>query len=402
MNARNTFNSFGRISRLLHWTMALLILAMIPLGFVAENMAHAINAPGAAPTDSQMAQVITLFSLHKTTGVLVFFLALIRLVWMLTQPKPVSLHPENKLENFAAELVHYTLYGALVLVPLSGWLHHAAATGFAPIWWPFGQTLPFVPQDAALSQVFSVLHFLAIWVLIGALALHIAGTVKHHLIDKDSTLLRMARGVAAGQPGKHSIALPVLAAMAIWVIVPLGAFAAGWFATGAQTGPKLEQVASDWQVQDGSLNISILQMGNTVQGSFADWTAQISYAEDTSVEKNGEVTVTIAIPSLTLGSVTQQAMGPDYFDAAQFATAVFQADLLRRDTGLVAEGTLTIKDISIPLSLPFTLEIADGVATASGSGQVNRLDYGMGKTVTDAGTLAFEVTIDFALTATRS
>jgi cytochrome b561/polyisoprenoid-binding protein YceI len=403
MSARNTFNSYGRISRLLHWTTALLIVAMIPLGFVAENMAHAINSPGAAPTDAQMAQVITLFSLHKTIGVALFFLALIRLVWMLTQPKPVSLHPDRKLETFAAELVHYALYGALVLVPLSGWLHHAAATGFAPIWWPFGQTLPFVPQDPALSQGFSVLHFLAVWVLIGALALHIAGTVKHHLIDKDSTLMRMARGMAAGQPGAHATTLlPVLAAVTLWAAVPLGAYAAGLFATGAQTGPKLEQVASDWQVQEGSLNISILQMGKTVQGSFADWTAQISYAEDLSAEKNGEVTVTIAIPSLTLGSVTQQAMGPDYFDATQFATAVFQADLMRRDAGLVAEGTLTVRDVSVPLNLPFTLTITDGVAQASGSAQVNRLDFGIGKTVTDAGTLAFDVAIEFALTAARS
>jgi cytochrome b561/polyisoprenoid-binding protein YceI len=401
MTARNTFNSYGRISRLLHWITALLILLMIPLGFVATNMAHAINAPGAAPSDAEMARVITLFSIHKTIGVALFFLALIRLVWMLSGPKPVPLHPERKLETFAAELVHYALYGALVLVPLTGWLHHASATGFAPIWWPLGQTLPFVPQDAELSRIFSTLHFLAVVILVGSLFLHIAGAVKHQVIDKDSTLYRMARGTAAGQPGSHATALPAIAAAFVWVLVPVGAASIGWFGPGAQTGPKLEQVASDWQVQDGSLGISIVQMGSAVQGEFADWTAQISYADDPSTEKNGEVNVTISISSLTLGSVTQQAMGPDYFDATQFATATFQADLLRTDTGLVADGTLTIKDIAMPLRLPFTLKIEGNAATAQGSAQVNRMDFGIGQSVTETGTLAFEVAIDFALTATR-
>ncbi len=80
---------------------------------------------------------------------------------------------------------------------------------------------------------------------------------------------------------------------------------------------------------------------------------------------------------------------------------MFQADILRNDAGLVAEGTLTIKDVAIPLSLPFTLDITDNVATAKGSAQVNRMDFGIGKTVTETGTLAFDVGIDFTLTATR-
>jgi cytochrome b561/polyisoprenoid-binding protein YceI len=401
MTTHNTFNSYGRISRALHWITAILILAMIPMGFVAENMAHAINAPGAAPSDADMARVVTLFSLHKTIGVALFFLALIRLIWMLTQPKPVPLHPERKLETFLAEVVHYALYGALVLVPLTGWIHHASATGFAPIWWPFGQGLPFIPQNAAVSQAFSTLHFLAIIILIGALVLHIAGAVKHQVIDQDSTLRRMTRGVADGTPTEHATALPVLAAVLVWILVPLGAASAGWFTTTSASGPQLEQVASDWQVQDGTLAISVVQMGSTVQGEFSDWTAQISYDEAATTPKTGEVTVTISIPSLSLGSVTQQAMGPDYFDAGQFATAVFQADLNRTETGLVADGTLTIKDKSIPLSFPFALDITNGVASAQGSAQVNRMDFGIGQSVADAGTLAFEVMIDFALTATR-
>ena len=56
------------------------------------------------------------------------------------------MNADQKLERFAAETVHWVLYGALVIVPLSGWISHAAAAGFAPIWWPFGQGLPLVPK----------------------------------------------------------------------------------------------------------------------------------------------------------------------------------------------------------------------------------------------------------------
>ena len=88
------------------------------------------------------------------------------------------------------------LYASLVLVPLTGWLHHAASEGFAPILWPFGQNLPFVPKSPALVSEVTVRPALAVhyglWP--GPLVLHIAGALKHHVVDKDSTLRRMLPG----------------------------------------------------------------------------------------------------------------------------------------------------------------------------------------------------------------
>lgn len=402
MSLQNTPTSYGRLSRVLHWATALLILAMIPLGFVAEQFAHALNVADTAPTESQLARTITLFSIHKTIGVLVFFLALIRVIWMLTQIKPALLHTDRKLESFAAELVHFLLYGALVLVPLTGWVHHAATTGFAPIWWPFGQTLPFVPKSPEVSALFSTLHGISVWVLIGSLVLHIAGALKHHLIDRDITLLRMLRGHSGGTPQAHRALFPALVALGIWAVATVGSAVGITEKSSSQPSLQLAQVSSDWIVQDGNLAISIQQMGATVSGSFADWTAQISYTEDPTQQKNGEITVTVSIPSLTLGSVTQQAMAPDYFDADKFPTAVFKADILRQDGGLVAEGLLTIKDQSVPLSLPFDLQVDGNTAIANGQTSTNRLDFGIGQSVTDAGTLGFLVGIEVSLTANRN
>jgi len=155
----NSTSHYGSVTKFLHWVMALGILTMIPLGIIAHD----------APFDSSdaLARKALLFSVHKTLGVALFFAALSRIFWALSQPKPALLNSEKPVESFLAGLVHWMLYASLVGVPLSGWIGHAATTGFAPIWWPFGQSLPFVPKDEAVAHVFSWLHFVLLLALVG-------------------------------------------------------------------------------------------------------------------------------------------------------------------------------------------------------------------------------------------
>ena len=128
MRLTNSSSQFGAVTKTFHWLTAFLILTNIPLGLIAHEMPF--------DTVEALTRKAWLFSLHKTTGVTVFFIALLRIVWALSQPRPGLLNADNRLEAFAAETVHWLLYGALVAVPLSGWIGHAATTGFAPIWWP--------------------------------------------------------------------------------------------------------------------------------------------------------------------------------------------------------------------------------------------------------------------------
>ena len=130
MTARNTATRYGAVAKTFHWLTALLILTAIPLGLIAGDMAHDL-----APGDSAaLARVATLFSLHKTLGVAAFLAALLRILWAVAQPRPGLPNGDRRAEAFLAALIHWALYGALVIVPLSGWVHHAAQTGFAPIW----------------------------------------------------------------------------------------------------------------------------------------------------------------------------------------------------------------------------------------------------------------------------
>lgn len=404
MSLINTRTRYGSVTKTIHWLMALMVLTVIPLGVIAHDMAERIWAQ-AQPDDALIARTAWLFSLHKTLGVAIFFLALLRILWAASTPRPGLLNAENRIEAFLAHLIHWMLYGALLIMPLTGWIHHAASQGFAPILWPFGQTLPLIPSSEPVAQLFGALHHWSGYVLIAALALHIAGALKHHVIDKDATLRRMLPASPADlptPPAEPASKVPALVAALIWLVV-LGAGSVLGLASNTQnSGAKLEAVSSDWQVIDGKLGLEITQLGSAVTGQFEDWTAQIQFTPRTDPGPAGEVTVTVAIASLTLGSVTDQAMGPDFFDTDRFPTAVFTAPITRTDTGYAANGTLTLKGATVTVSLPFDLKWEGETAIVTGSATLDRMDFAIGASVTDAATLATPVALTVALSATRS
>ena len=395
MARSNTQTHYGSVAKTFHWLTALLVLTLIPTGWYAHQLPY--------ETSEQLAQKAWLFSLHKTLGVSVFFVALLRILWAISQPKPALLHPEKKLESFAAELVHWLLYAALVIVPLSGWIGHAAASGFAPIWWPFGQGLPLVPKSVLVEKSASMVHIVATKVIIICVLAHIAGALKHAIIDKDATLARMLPGtpaLPAIEMAKHSRAPAGVAAM-IWALVVGVGGGIGFTNASASNlaAPELAEVSSDWTVQDGSITIHVTQFGSEVVGTFATWNAAIRFDPETPSEKAGSVETTISIPSLTLGSVTDQAMGADFFDAANHPQAVFKADLIKEPDGYAAVGTLRIKENEVPLTLPFFLNINDGTAKMRGDLTLDRRDYGIGDNMADEGSLAFNVKVRIELTA---
>ena len=400
----NTPSSYGSVTKTLHWLTALLILTLFPLGLVANDMAYDIKT-GANLNEAFVSRTAWLFSLHKTLGVAVFFVALIRILWALRQPKPGLLHPDRKAESLAAETVHWLLYGSLVLVPLSGWIYHAATSGFAPIWWPFGQNLPLVPQSETVAATMAGAHWVLTKVLALSLILHIAGALKHHISARDMTLRRMWFGNPdlPQTNGTHRHAVPIIAALAAWALALSGGAALGVYAPqGAGQGAALEDVASDWQVQDGTLSITVTQLGTEVEGTFANWTAAIRFDETVEIGTAGTVEVTIAIGSLTLGSVTGQAMGPDYFDEPTFPTATFSADIVPIVDGYEAQGTVTIRDQSIPVTLPFGLSINGDEASMTGKLTLDRRDFGIGANMADESSLKFAVDVNVNLTATRA
>lgn len=392
MPHRNTPQSYGSVARTLHWLTALLILTAIPLGLIANDMVLS-----GAESAARKAQ---LFSLHKTLGVAAFAVALLRVLWALVQPRPAPLHPDRRIETLAGEAVHWMLYLSLVAVPFSGWVHHAATTGFAPILWPFGQGLPFVPVSESVAAMAGALHWVFTKLLIASLLLHVAGALKHALIDRDGTLSRMVTGRAAGKAAPHPKA-PALAALAIYGAAAALAITLTAPPEAAASAPQTA-AGGNWQVQEGSLAFRLRQMGAEVEGRFAGWTAEIAFDETPVEGKNGSVTVQIDLASLALGSVSDQAKGPEFLDVAAHPTATFTADIRPEGAGYVAEGRLDLHGQSRPLTLPFTLDLQGDTARMTGTATLDRRDFGIGAGYADEETVGFAVTLQVALTAVRN
>lgn len=394
MPAHNTPNSFGLVTRTFHWLTALLILTAIPLGLIAN---------GIAPTPDTIAQKAQLFSLHKTLGVAAFFIGLARILWALTQSHPAPLHPQRRVELTLAQIVHWMLYLSLVMVPLTGWGHHAALDGFAPILWPFGQGLPFVPKSESIATLAGGAHWVFTKLLAASVILHIAGALKHHVIDRDATLARMAFGTAAPEkplPQTKRFAPLALALVLYGAGTALALSMAP--ASPAQTvAAPVAATGGNWQVKTGTLEFNVVQMGAPVTGSFSAWTAEITYDEAITSGVAGKVDVTIDLTSLALGSVTDQAKGPEFFDVASHPSARFAADLVAGATGLTAEGTLELHGKTVPISLPFTLAITGDSAQMTGSAKLDRRDFAIGAGYADEATVGFAVEIKVALEATR-
>lgn len=394
MSLANSATRYGSLARSLHWLTALLILSAIGLGLYGEDL----------PFDSSdaLATKAWVYSLHKTIGVTAFFVALLRILWAIIQPRPAPLHPDRRLENLLAEVVHWSLYLSMLLMPLSGWVHHAAVDGFAPILWPFGQGLPFVPKSEAVAQAATALHGVMSKVLIGSVLLHVLGAVKHAVIDRDVTLARMVTGAECGRPGAAHPLAGALIAVAVYTV---GAGAVLALLPGAEVpqaaAPATAPTTGNWQVQQGTLGLTVRQMGAPVSGSLANWAAEISFDETPVAGRNGSVRVQIDTTSLTLGSVTDQARGPEFFDTATHPQALFTADILPTASGYEAKGSLTLRGVTVPVTLPFTLQITGDSATMQGSLTLDRRAFGMGASYGDESSVGFGVEVTVALTALR-
>lgn len=177
MPLKSEANRWGVGARTLHWLMALLIIG---LGIVGLYMADLPNSP----------QKIKIYALHKSFGLTVLALLLLRVAWRLADRRPDEL-PMPRWQAFAARAVHVLLYVLMLALPLSGWLYNSAS-GY-PLQWFWSFNLPSLTggADAALKGTAHAIHEYGFYVLVLALLAHVGGALKHHVIDRDDTLVRM-------------------------------------------------------------------------------------------------------------------------------------------------------------------------------------------------------------------
>jgi cytochrome b561 len=163
--------------RILHWLMALIMIGLLCVGLYMEGLPKEDPMRGA------------LYSLHKSFGVTVFLLFLIR--WFLRARLGVPELPDviTAIEKLSAKLGHYALYGFMAAMPLSGYL--MSSFGGRPVKL-FGLELPnIVEKNPELSGFFREFHKYAAYTLIIALTLHVLAVIYHRVKERVNLLSRM-------------------------------------------------------------------------------------------------------------------------------------------------------------------------------------------------------------------
>lgn len=175
---RNTEQAYGIIAIALHWLVAVVVLGLFGLGLWMVNLTYYDTWYRTAP------------SIHKSVGVLLFLVMALRLLWRLVNPRPAPEPGLRRIERLASRVVHGVLYLLLFAVMGSGYLISTADGRAIDVLGVFTvpATLTGLPNQADLAG--NIHLALAITVIVLA-AIHALAALKHHVFDRDRTLLRM-------------------------------------------------------------------------------------------------------------------------------------------------------------------------------------------------------------------
>ena len=177
MSFRNTTRSWGFLSKVFHWVIVLLILNQWIIAERAESL----------PKGPALIQALWW---HKSFGITILVLAVIRLAWRWMNPVPDLSAETRPWERRLAKISHLLLYLLIFALPLSGWMM-SSARNFPVSWFGWMQLPDLVSPEPQLYERLKDLHHLLFKVLVTVAALHVAGALKHHFIDRNDVLRRM-------------------------------------------------------------------------------------------------------------------------------------------------------------------------------------------------------------------
>lgn len=177
MQLKNDESRYGVVAQLFHWAIVVLIIVQ----FVLANRAADLPL-GAAK--------VAVLARHKSFGITILALMLLRLVWRWINTVPAEPSDLPRWQRIAARISHIALYVLLIATPMVGWLMSSARN--FPVSWFGLVTLPdlIAPNRPAFDFLLAA-HEVMATTLLGLALLHVAAALKHHFIDRDNVLRRM-------------------------------------------------------------------------------------------------------------------------------------------------------------------------------------------------------------------
>ncbi|MET0183052.1 MAG: cytochrome b/b6 domain-containing protein [Caulobacterales bacterium] len=438
---------YAVLAIVLHWAIAILIVFNILLGWWMHD---AIEDAGTA------ARAIIGYQAHKSIGLTVLTLSLIRLGWRIANPPPALPGDMPAWEKLAAKATHWVFYALMILIPLTGWLYVSAGWShendrplsvptfyFGLFQVPHLFGLEHAANDTRESVAGASIeaHELLVWGALALLALHVGAALKHWLIDKDGVTPKMIPGLPVLGAHEKSPADPKrrLALMGGFaaLLIGLGAI----FAFTAQQPPAApaqtaEQIApppsSDtvtmpeapaattaptpsvpgaappaWNIDaaQSAIRFSGVHAGVPFNGRFSRWRADIRFDPENLDASNAVVTIQTGSASDGIAMHDQSLPQAEWLDSSGHPTATFRTTRIRHREGnnYEARGVLNLKGKDLRIDMPFTLTIAGNRAVMSGRATIDRREADIGmQSDPDAEYVSREIAINIHVEAARA
>lgn len=167
---------YHAVAQLLHWGMAFAIIAIVAIGLLHDSWSDEAKSVG--------------MRLHKSLGITIFVLALLRLGWRLTHKPPPYLPPLPRWQMLLSGATHWLFYVLMIGMPIGGYL--MSSGGSRPMLW-FGLELPKVPieRESALWELAHSGHGWGGWLMAGLIVLHVSAALYHWMAGVDNSAERM-------------------------------------------------------------------------------------------------------------------------------------------------------------------------------------------------------------------
>ncbi|PQA86842.1 cytochrome b/b6 domain-containing protein [Hyphococcus luteus] len=387
------------VAAILHWTIAALIIGQIFGGMYMHGL------PNSSPVK------FDLYQLHKSFGLTVLALSLVRLGWRFTHKAPPLPASTPGWQKIAARVTHWAFYALMILTPLAGWAIVSVSPTDIPTKW-FGVIpvphLPFfggVEDREAAEHLFEERHELLAKIILVLLVLHVGAALKHAFMDKDGVFESML----PERKGPWLGFAAIFAALGAGVIVYFASPKPGVVSLPAHThedGGHEDAAGGNWAVDYGASSLAFIgsEKGRPFEGAFNDFTAVIAfYPEDLEASS---IDVTVRTASASTGDSLRDSNLPNaqWFDVKDHPEARFvSTDIRAVGDGYEADGVLKIKDYEKPVTLAFDLDIDGDAAAAAGGVDLVRTDFGLGENddwLEEEG-VALNVRVEFEIKATR-
>lgn len=177
MRLRNRANRYGAVAQAFHWTIAALIAVQCVLGLRAADLPVSLER-------------LVLLARHKSIGMTILALTLLRLGWRLADPVPELPAGMPVMERRLARLTHWFLYVLLVTAPIAGWVS-SSASNLSVSWFGLFTWPDLVAPDRALATAATAVHKGLVWLLLLVVAGHVLAALRHHFVLRDDVLRRM-------------------------------------------------------------------------------------------------------------------------------------------------------------------------------------------------------------------